>query len=533
MASRTFEEEQELRPTVQVGNPFLEKVLIEACLEALGTGRVRALQDLGAAGLTSAAVESVARGGRGFALDINQVHRREEGMTGYEVMLSESQERMLLVASPDDVPAISNVFEKWDVPCRAVGVVTEEQAARVMEGSDTIAAAPVPHLADAPRYRLTGIQSADDEARQHLRLSDVPLPSDIGLGDPGDVLLKLLASPNIASKRHVYRQYDHQVQTNTVIGPGAGDAAVLRVKGTGKAIAVAIDGNGRHCFLDPYRGGQRVVAEVTRNLSCVGAQPLALTDCLNFGNPERPEIYYQLEQCISGMADACGELGVPVVSGNVSLYNESQGTAIFPTPIVGGLGLLEDVQRHCGAGFPDDGLAVVLLGTDSLSADAPDLAGSEYLYSIHNMIRGRPAVDLSLEQRVQTLCRRLIADGIALAAHDCSDGGFAVTLAESCILGDSSVGGRGSIGFTASTEFADDIPDRWDAALFGEAASRILVAVEPTNVARVMASAREAGVPACEVGTTGGTRFRIGSLIDLSVEEATEVWYGGLSQAWS
>ena len=204
-----------------------------------------------------------------------------------------------------------------------------------------------------------------------------------------------------------------------------------------------------------------------------------MTDCLNFGNPERPEIYYQLEQCIAGMADACGELGVPVVSGNVSLYNESQGTAIFPTPIVGGLGLLEDVRRHCGAGFPDDGLAVVLLGADSLSANAPDLAGSEYLYSIHGMIRGRPAVDLSLEQRVQDLCRRLIADGIALSAHDCSDGGFAVALAESCILGDSSVGGRGSIGFTASTEFAENIPDRWDAALFGEAASRILVAVEP------------------------------------------------------
>jgi phosphoribosylformylglycinamidine synthase len=533
LASRTFEEEQELRPTVQVGNPFLEKVLIEACLEALGTGRVRALQDLGAAGLTSAAVESVARGGRGFALDINQVHRREEGMTGYEVMLSESQERMLLVAAQDDVPTISNVFEKWDVPCRAVGVVTEEQAARVMEGSDTIAAAPVPHLADAPRYRLTGIQSADDEARQHLRLSDVPLPSDIGLGDPGDVLLKLLTSPNIASKRHVYRQYDHQVQTNTVIGPGAGDAAVLRVKGTGKAIAVAIDGNGRHCFLDPYRGGRRVVAEVTRNLSCVGAQPLALTDCLNFGNPERPEIYYQLEQCISGMADACLELGVPVVSGNVSLYNESQGTAIFPTPIVGGLGLLEDVRRHCGAGFPDDGLAVVLLGADSLSASETDLAGSEYLYSIHNMIRGRPDIELSLEQRVQDLCRRLIADGIALAAHDCSDGGFAVALAESCILGDSSVGGRGSVGFTASTEFAEAIHDRWDAALFGEAASRILVAVEPTNVARVMASAREAGVPACQVGATGGTRLRIGSLVDVGVDEATEVWYGRLSQAWS
>ena len=533
LASRTFEEEQELRPTVQVGNPFLEKVLIEACLESLATGRVRALQDLGAAGLTSAAVESVARGGRGFALDINNVHRREDGMTGYEVMLSESQERMLLVASPDDVPAINDVFAKWDVPCRAIGVVTQEQTARVNEGPDTIAAAPVPHLADAPRYRLAGIPSAEDEARQHLQLSEVPLPSEVGFVDAGDVLLKLLASPNIASKRHVYRQYDHQVQTNTVIGPGVGDAAVLRVKGTGKAIAVAIDGNGRHCFLDPYRGGQRVVAEVTRNLSCVGAQPLALTDCLNFGNPERPAIYHQLEQCIAGMADACGTLGVPVISGNVSLYNESQGTAIFPTPIVGGLGLLDDVRRRCGAGFPSDGLAVVLLGAAGLSDGEPDLAGSEYVYTVHGMIRGRPDIDLSLEQRVQNLCRRLISDSIALSAHDCSDGGFAVALAESCMLGDSSVGGRGSVGFTASTEFADNIPHRWDVALFGEATSRILVAVEPPNLSRVMESAREADVPACEVGTTGGTRLRVGALVDVNVANATDAWYGGLDQAWS
>ena len=530
LASRTFEEEQELRPTVQVGNPFLEKVLIEACLEALGTGKVRALQDLGAAGLTSAVVESVARGRRGFALDISQVHRRETDMTGYEVMLSESQERMLLVAAPEHVAEVSAVFEKWDVSCHAVGVVTEEQAARVTEGTDTIAAAPIPHLADAPRYRLTGMPSPDDEARRQLRLSDVPLPSDAGLGDANQVLLRLLASPNVASKRSIYRQYDHQVQTNTVVGPGGGDAAVLRIKETSKAIAVAIDGNGRQCFLDPYRGGQRVVAEVTRNLCCVGAEPLALTDCLNFGNPERPDIYYQLEQCIRGMADACHELGVPVVSGNVSLYNESQGAAIFPTPIVGGLGLLADARRHCGAGFPTDGLTVVLLGAGELTTGASDLAGSEYLHTVHGMIRGRPEIDLALERRVQALCRRLIADGVALSAHDCSDGGFAVALAESCILGDSRVGGRGPTGFTASEAFAAAIPERWDAGLFGEAASRILMAVRPESLADALAAAREAGAPAGVVGETGGSRLRIGSLVDVDLEEAGDAWYGGLGQ---
>ena len=533
LASRTFEEEQELRPTVQVGNPFLEKTLIEACLEALATGKVSALQDLGAAGLTSAAVESVARGGRGFALDIDRVHRRESGMTGYEVMLSESQERMLLVTSEEHVPDIRRVFEKWDVACHAVGTVTEEQTARVTEGSRTLAAAPVEHLADAPRYRLSGQPTPEDEERRRIEWADVPLPEAAGLSNAGDALLRLLASPNVASRQGVYRQYDHQVQTNTVVGPGGGDAAVLRIKETGQAIAVAIDGNGRQCYLDPYRGGQRVVAEVTRNLSCVGAEPLALTDCLNFGNPERPDIYYQLEQCISGMADACRQLGVPVVSGNVSLYNESQGTAIFPTPIVGGLGLLEDASKHSRAGFPAAGLAVALLGADGLTAEVSELAGSEYLYAVHGVVRGQPDIDMELEGRVQALCRRLIADGVALSAHDCSDGGFAVALAESCILGDSRIGGGGSVGFTAADAFAESIPERWDAALFGEAASRILIAVEPGQLAGLRDAAATSGVPAVVIGETGGDRLRISGLVDLPVAELAAAWSSGLSGVWA
>ena len=524
LASRTFEAAQELRPTVQVGNPFLEKSLIEACLEALATGKVRALQDLGAAGLTGAAVESAARGRRGIALDISRVHRRESGMTGYEVMLSESQERMLLVTAPEDADAIGDVFAKWDVECRAIGTVTEEPTARVSDGVAAIAAAPVNHLTDAPRYRLAGAPSAEALARQQLRLRDVPMPADAG-----ETLLRLLAAPNIASRQGVYRQYDHQVQTNTVVGPGAGDAAVLRVKGTGQAIAVAIDGNGRQCYLDPYRGGQMAVAEVTRNLSCTGAEPLALTDCLNFGNPERPEVYYQLEQCIRGMARACRMLGVPVVSGNVSLYNESQGTAIFPTPIVGGLGLLDDVSRHCGAGFPAGGLAVVLLGAGRLTARATDLAGSEYLNTMHGMVRGRPRIDLTLERRVQALCRRLIADGTALSAHDCSDGGLAVTLAESCILGDGRVGGGTAVGFTAAAEFVAELPRRWDAAWFGEACSRIVVATEPDQAAAALRAAADAGVPALAIGETGGPRLRVDGMVDLAVADLAGAWYGGLS----
>ena len=297
LASRTFEEEQELRPTVQVGNPFLEKVLIESCLEALETGWVSGIQDLGAAGLTSAAIESAYRGGRGIILDLAQVHRREPGMTGYEVMLSESQERMLLVALPEHVERVKQVFRKWDVPCNEIGQVIEEPQAHILDGNRSVAQLPIKQLTEAPRYRLKGIPSREQLDRQRLNLSDVPLPAQ----GVSETLLQLLTSPNIASKRAVYRRYDHQVQTNTVTGPGS-DAAVLRIKGTNKAIALSIDCNSRYCFLDPYRGGQIAVAEVCRNLSCTGAEPLAMTDCLNFGNPERPEIYYQLEWCVRGMA---------------------------------------------------------------------------------------------------------------------------------------------------------------------------------------------------------------------------------------
>ena len=526
LASRTFEEAQELRPTVQVGNPFLEKSLIEACLEALATGKVSALQDLGAAGLTSAAVEAAARGRRGVILDIGRVHRRESGMTGYEVMLSESQERMLLAAAPEHAPAISDVFEKWDIACRPIGTVTEAQFARVQDGPETIADLPVEHLTDAPRYRLSGQPAAEATARQRLALRDVPQP-----GDAGQTLLQLLASPNIASRQAVYQQYDYQVQTNTVIGPGAGDAAVLRVKGTDTAIAVAIDGNGRQCYLDPFRGGQLAVAEVTRNLSCVGAEPLALTDCLNFGNPERPEIYYQLEQCIRGMARACRVLGVPVVSGNVSLYNESQGAAIYPTPIVGGLGLLADVSRRCGAGFPAAGLAVVLLGAAELSARASDLGGSEYLRVAHGMVRGRLRVNLDLERRVQALCRQLIADGAIRSAHDCSDGGLAIAVAECCILGDGSIGGGGAMGFVASADCVAGLPTRWDAALFGETPSRIIVAVEPDRLAYLRNAATAANVPTLILGATGGSRLCFGDRLDLPVPELAAAWAGGLGNA--
>ena len=517
LASRTFEQEQEMRPTVQVGNPFLEKILIEACLEALDTGDVLGIQDLGAAGLTSATTESAARAGRGVLLDISQVHRREAGMSGYEVMLSESQERMLLVVPPDKTDRVKAVFDKWDIPCRKIGTVIAEPETRVFDGPQPIARLPIQDLVHAPRYRLQGTPSPEQKERQRLYFSDVPLPT----ANPGELLLKVLASPNIASKQSVYRQYDHQVQTNTVVGPG-GDAAVLRIKDTGKAIALCIDGNGRYCYLDPYRGGQIVVAEVCRNLSCSGAQPLALTDCLNFGNPERPEVYYQLEWCIRGMARACRALGVPVVSGNVSLYNESQGQTIYPTPVVGGLGLLEDVRRYTRASFPQEGLRVVLLGSDNWRSRPSDLAGSEYLQLAHGLVAGRPAIDLDLEVRVQEVCRRAIREGIVASVHDCSDGGLAVALAECCIP--EGVGFKGGDALFHLTR-------RWDAALFGERQSRIVVSLPTDQWPRLERLAIDLGVPRLELGITGGSRFHLGRHLDLSLQDIGDTWGNGLEQA--
>ena len=517
LASRTFEEAQELRPTVQVGNPFLEKVLIESCLEALETGCVSGIQDLGAAGLTSAAIESAYRGGRGLILDISQVHRREPGMTGYEVMLSESQERMLLVTSPEHVERVSQVFRKWEVPCREIGQVIADPQAHILDGDRGIAQLPIKNLTEAPRYRLKGAPSREQIERQQLSLADISLP----VGGVAETLLTLLSSPNIASKHTVHRRYDNQVQTNTVAGPG-GDAAVLRIKGTHKAIALSIDCNSRYCYLDPYRGGQIAVAEVCRNLSSTGAEPLALTDCLNFGNPERPEIYYQLEWCVRGMARACRTLAVPVISGNVSLYNESQGQAIYPTPIVGGLGLLEDVTLHTRSEFPDEGLAVFLLGQPSFRARISDLAGSEYLRASHDKVAGRPAINLALEQRVQALCRQAIARGILATAHDCSEGGLAVALAESCILG--------GIGFRGGPALYK-LPSRWDCAFFGERQSRIVVSLPSEHSPVLQRMAAEAEVPLLPLGHTGGSRFRLGSYADLDISEISDAWGGGLERA--
>ena len=511
LASRTFEEERELRPTVQVGNPFLEKVLIEACLELSEAGLLVGLADLGAAGLTSAAVESAGRAGSGVDIDVGRVPRREEGMTPYEVMLSESQERMLLVVSPEKKALVDEITEKWDLHSDVIGRVTDDGQVKIRDGGELVADLPVEVLTDAPQYRINGKKSDKLSELQGFDFDTLPLPEE----GAESVLLKLLASPNVASKESVFRQYDHQVMTNTVVPPSS-DAALIRVKGARKAISLSTDGNGRYCYLDPYAGGAIAVAEASRNAACLGARGIAVTDCLNFGNPEKPEVYYQLEQCIRGMTKACETFRIPVISGNVSLYNETMDEPVYPTPVAGVLGLMEDVSLACNMGFRDAGDVVLLLGP-APSADGLD--GSEYLEVVHGKVAGKPSIDLELEKRVQGLCISLIEKGMLESAHDCSMGGLAAAVALCAIQGE--IGVRCEVGGEG----------RWDAVLLGEVQSRIVVSVKPGDVEQVKVIGKKSGVPVTGLGVVGGDRLVIRPRINLPLNQVAEAWRNGLSNA--
>ena len=510
LASRTFgEDQQELRPTVQVGNPFLEKLLIEACMELAQTDWISGMQDLGAAGLTSSAVESAHRAGSGIEIDVQKVPRREEGMTPYEVMLSESQERMLVIVKKGYEDKVKALFARWDLHSDIIGKVTDDGLTRIMDGGKMVAEVPVYILSDPPLYHLSCHKPSWIGALQQFDFDSI---TDIPPQKSNAILLKLLASPNITSKLSIYRQYDHQVQTNTVVPPG-GDAAVLRIKETSKGIALVTDGNGRYCYLDPEAGGAIAVAEAARNLVCTGAEPLALTDCLNFGDPDHPDIYYQLEECIKGMSAACRKLGVPVVSGNVSLYNETKGEAIYPTPVVGMLGLIKDIAQRCTIDFKQEGDLVFLLGN---AVGNEGLAGSEYLILQQGIVAGKPAIDLDVERHVQHCCLSLIRKGIVSSAHDCSDGGLAIALAECCITGC-----RGLIGKDFSYQ------GRIDTTLFGEAQSRIVISVAPEKVAQLEECAAKESVSLLKLGQVGGNRITIGNLIDMSLKEIEKAWKTG------
>jgi len=498
--------EDEKRPTVQVGDPFTEKLLLEACLELMEQDAIVAIQDMGAAGLTSSSVEMASRGGTGIVLDLDRVPVREPGMTPYEMLLSESQERMLIVARAGREAVVREVFAKWDLDVSVVGSVTGDGLLRVLFEGSEMARLPIGLLTDdAPAYARPSAPPPDFDERQEFNFDRLPLP-----GDYTKTLLALLDAPNIASKAWVYGQYDHLVRGNTVVAPGS-DAAVLRIKGTNKAVALSVDCNSRYCSLDPYVGAMIAVVEAARNVVCAGATPLGITDCLNFGNPEKPAIMWQFAESIQGIHDACAAIGVPVVSGNVSFYNETDGRAIPPTPTIAMVGLLADIERHTTQWFKAEGDVIVLLGRTR-----EELGGSEYLALTRGVVRGAPPwIDLAVEKQVQNVCLQAIAEGLVRSAHDVSDGGLAVALAECCIAGPTHQRG-------ATIELHGDI--RPDALLFGESQSRIIVSARRQHLGRLRDLARMAGVPLSVLGEVRGRRLVINPLIDVEVDELWQVW---------
>ena len=593
MASAEFDEEAlEKRPTVQVGDPFLEKLLLEACLEAMRAGAVAGIQDMGAAGLTSSSCEMAARAGTGIELDLSLVPQREEGMTPYEIMLSESQERMLIVAHSGRERQVIDIFRKWDLDAVVIGRVTDTGRVVVVHEGRRVAEIPSSYLTDeAPRYERpmrgperspgSGVRSPESEARsrggnsnsdaqsrpasveaaesdptltgergasvgggpdiispappEESRESGVrspeskPLAFDSRLQTPdseldyNDALSRLLTAPNLASKEWVYQQYDHMVRTNTAVLPGA-DAAVVRIKETRRALAMCLDGNGRYCAISPREGAALVVAEAARNVVCVGARPLAITNCLNFASPERPEVMWAFSEVIDGMAEACRALSTPVVSGNVSFYNETEGRGIHPTPVIGMVGLIEDVRRVVTQGFKRTGHLVALVGETG-----DDLGASEYAATVEGRTLEEmagasarvPHLDLERERKVQEATLRAAEEGLLESAHDCSDGGLAVALAECCFssLGREAVGAEVRLGGGGLAPTAH---------LFSETPSRVVVSFDESQRTRLERIVAGAGAPFRVIGRVGGGRLRVNA----GGEELIEQPVAGLEAAW-
>jgi len=517
MASATFDETaEERRPTVQVGDPFTEKLLLEACLEAMATGAIVGIQDMGAAGLACACSEMPARSGTGMEIEASRVPQREAGMTPYEIMLSESQERMLLVAARGREEDVRRVFAKWELDAVPIGTVTDDGLLRVRFHGEVVAEVPVKALADeAPVYEKPTARPVWQDALEAFDPLSLPAPPDAG-----DALLALLESPAIASKEWVYRQYDQQVGTNSLVLPGS-DAGVLRIKGTRIGVAVTTDCNARFVYLDPRAGAAMAVAEAARNLSVSGARPLGLTDCLNFGSPERPEILWQFKEAVAGLTEACRALEIPVVGGNVSFYNETLGQAILPTPIVGMAGILDDVEARCTQWFAAPGDRIALLGPDTVS-----LGGSELLWVRHRKVAGRLApLDLQVERAVQEACRAAIGARLVASAHDCAEGGLAVALAEACVSGPRRQGAEVELGPSAA---------RLDLTLFGEGPSRVVVSVKAEGVRHFEQLMSEFRVPWRWIGRVGGERLIMkaggASVVDLDLDRIASAWRGGFER---
>jgi phosphoribosylformylglycinamidine synthase len=504
------ERSSERRPAVQVGNPFLEKLLLEACMDLEHTDAVIAIQDLGAAGLTSAVAECAGKvEGAGVRVDVSRVPRRERGMTPYEVMLSESQERMLVVVKRGREAEVADIFKAWDLTSEVIGEVTDDGNFTVIDGREEVARLPVQLLTDgAPLRRLVGIAP------------EPPLDIDIDaippLVDPGETLLKMLASPNLRSRRGIFRRYDHMVGDATIVPPG-GDAAMLRIKGTTLGLAMTTDCNSRYCHLDPHLGAQLAVAEAARNIVATGARPLAVTDCLNLANPDRPEVYWELEETVAGLAHACRALELPIVSGNVSLYNDASGESpIYPTPVVGMVGLIDDYSKRLGAGLRAEGDFVLLIGSSH-----NDLGGSDYLKLEYDVIAGRPpALDLAREKAVNRLILGAAQSGYLRSAHDCADGGMLVALAEACLLG--------GIGVRCPS-LRPEAPLRLDAAFFGESPSRYIVSVASRAMPELQSLARRHNVEIALLGLAGGDAIEFEGQFKLSLAELRQAWEGHIT----
>ena len=530
LASAEFtEESQQKRPNVQVGDPFMEKLLLEACLEAMKTGAVVAIQDMGAAGLTCSTCEMASRGATGIEIDLAKVPQRETGMSPYEIMLSESQERMLLVAKKGREEKVYRVFEKWGLDAVEVGKVTTDNRLRVLEHGKIVAEIPNPALTDeAPVYKRPLARWEPPVPRE--------MPEDVKLGGTGDFtanLKQMLASPNICGKRWVWQQYDHMVQTNTVEAPGAGDAGVIRIKPTNpgdsqRGLAMALDGNGRWCYLDPRLGAMHAVAEAARKVACSGANPVGATNCLNFGNPEKPHIMWQFSQTIDGITKACEELEIPITGGNVSFYNETLSEGIYPTPVLGVVGILDDVHKAAKMRFAASGRTIVLLRAgeagDITDAES-EFGSSEYAKEVLGKLWGYPPeLDLEKESALQKTVIELVEQGLVDSAHDCADGGLAVALAEKAIP--KGVGAR--VNLASDGLFAEYV-------LFGEDAGRIALSCDPARVSRIKEVAEKHGIAADVIGETIPERLEISldgkAVIAAAISELSEAYEGALEAA--
>jgi len=525
MASEEFSEGSEAkRPNVQVGDPFLEKLLLEACLEAMQTGAIIGIQDMGAAGLTCSTCEMGGRGGTGVEIELDRVPQRETGMNPYEIMLSESQERMLLVAQKGREEEVFRVFQKWGLDAVEIGRVTADAKMRVLEHGKIVAEIPNAALTDdAPVYKRP--------LKRWEPPVDREMPEHIRLGENADCtaqLKRLLASPNICSKRWVWQQYDHMVQTNTVEAPGAGDAGVIRIKGSKRGLAMALDGNGRWCYLDPRLGAMHAVAEAARKVACSGATPIGATNCLNFGNPEKPNIMWQFSQVIDGITKACEELDVPITGGNVSFYNETLGEGIYPTPVIGVVGILEDVHKAAKMHFAQPERKIILLRAnepgDAVDAES-EFGSSEYAKEILGAVWGYPpALDIEREATLQRALIAIIDAGLAESAHDCADGGLAVALVESAL--------PAGVGFKVTLP-KQKLPLEFP--LFAEDASRVVLSCDPTHLARIQQIAEDFGVAAEVLGETGSDRVEIyiesQTVISASVAELRDAYEGSLEKA--